>query len=140
MYNCNMFTFNTKIRVRYAETDKMGFVYYGNYAQYFEVGRVELLRSIGLSYKSLEDMNIFLPVTKFKIKYLKPSFYDDLLSIETTINEIPKNRINFNYKTFNQNNCLINKAEVELAFVNGKDMKPCFAPKILIEKLELFFI
>ena len=85
-----MFTCNTKIRVRYAETDKMGFVYYGNYAQYFEVGRVELLRSIGLSYKSLEEMNIFLPVTKFKIKYLKPSFYDDLLSIETTINEIPK--------------------------------------------------
>ena len=93
-----------------------------------------------LCHHKLEDMNIFLPVTKFKIKYLKPSFYDDLLSIETTINEIPKKRINFNYKTFNQNNCLINKAEVELAFVNGKDMKPCFAPKILIKKLELFFV
>ena len=80
-----MFISTTQIRVRYAETDKMGYVYYGNYAQYFEVGRVEGLRDLGLSYKKMEDEGILLPVVEFQIKYLKPAYYDDLLTIKTTI-------------------------------------------------------
>ena len=136
MYNCNMFTCNTKIRVRYAETDKMGFVYYGNYAQYFEVGRVELLRSIGLSYKSLEEMNIFLPVTKFKIKYLKPAFYDDLLTIKTTIKQINNFKLIFKYKIYNEQDELLNTAETTLVFVNLETRKICIPPNLIFNKLQ----
>jgi acyl-CoA thioester hydrolase len=78
----------TEIRVRYGETDQMGYCYYGNYAQYFEVGRVETLRSLGMSYKSLEENGIMLPVLDFSINYNKPALYDDLLTIETTIVKI----------------------------------------------------
>ena len=83
-----MYSFETKLRVRYGETDQMGFVYYGIYAQYYEVGRVELLRSLGISYKEIEAMGFALPVVNFNIKYKKPAFYDDELTIETAIKEI----------------------------------------------------
>ncbi len=75
----------TKLRVRYGETDQMGYVYYGNYAEYFEVGRVEWLRNLGISYKSLEESKIMLPVLHLNINYLKPAKYDDLLTIITTL-------------------------------------------------------
>jgi acyl-CoA thioester hydrolase len=78
-----MYSVKNQIRVRYAETDRMGYVYYGNYAQYFEVARVEMLRGLGISYKTLEDSGIMLPVLDFTIKYIKPAFYDDLLTIKT---------------------------------------------------------
>ena len=89
-----------KIRVRYAETDQMGFVYYGNYATYFEVARVEMLRSLGFTYKKLEGEGVILPVLEFTIKYIRPAYYDDLLSIKTTIRELPSARIRFFYETF----------------------------------------
>ena len=76
-----MYEFNTQVRVRYAEADPMNVVYYGNYAQYFEVGRVESLRNLGISYKGIEDMGIMLPVVELNIKYLRPAKYDDLLTI-----------------------------------------------------------
>ena len=81
------FNHTIQLRVRYGETDQMGYCYYGNYAQYFEVGRVETLRSLGLSYKQLENEGFMLPVSEFSVKYKSPAFYDDLLSIETTITE-----------------------------------------------------
>ena len=95
-----MLNADINIRVRYAETDKMGYVYYGNYATYYEVGRVEALRKLGMSYKEMEDEGIMLPVLSFNIKYFKPAFYDDLLTIKTSITEMPNTRIKFEYECY----------------------------------------
>jgi acyl-CoA thioester hydrolase len=134
-----MFTSETSLRVRYAETDRMGYVYYGNYAGYYEVGRVEALRSLGMSYREMEDSGIMLPVLSYNIKYYKPSFYDDLLTIQTIIPEIPSTRIKFLYKMFNTERVLLNEGETTLVFVNIKTGKPCIAPSIFIEKIQPFF-
>ncbi|GIR58266.1 MAG: hypothetical protein CM15mP65_08470 [Crocinitomicaceae bacterium] len=93
-----MYKSEVKLRVRYAETDQMGYCYYGNYAQYFEVARVESLRSLGVAYKDLEDMGIILPVTHFQIKYLKPAFYDENLSVKSYIVKLPSARIFLNMR------------------------------------------
>ena len=106
----------------------MGFCYYGNYAQFLEVARVELLRSQGISYKELEDAGILLPVRNFSIKYIAPSRYDDLLSIQTEITNIKGSRIEFNYEIRNQNNVLIATAYTELVFINSNSLKPTNAP------------
>src|SRR5687768_177878 len=103
-----MITSEIKIRVRYGETDRMGFVYYGNYAVYFEVARVEMLREMGITYKEMEDSGIALPVLDYSIKYLKPAFYDEVLLVKTSISERPGIRIKFNYETFNPSGELIN--------------------------------
>ena len=95
MYVYKMYSVETKVRVRYAETDQMGFVYYGVYAQYYEVGRVELLRSLGLSYSKIEDLGFFLPVVNLSVNYKKSAFYDNELNIKTTIKEIPRSKITF---------------------------------------------
>ncbi|MBC8266235.1 MAG: acyl-CoA thioesterase [Flavobacteriales bacterium] len=131
-----MYSFKTKIRVRYGETDQMGFVYYGVYAQYYEVGRVELLRSLGISYKELEEKGISLPVVNFEINYKKAAFYDDELTIKTTIKELPFARINFYYETFNTENQLLNTGKVVLVFIDKKSKKPCFTPEIIMNKLK----
>jgi len=117
-----------QVRVRYAETDQMGYVYYGNYATYFEVARVELLRSIGFSYKKLEEEGIMLPVFEFSIKYFKPAYYDDLLIIKTTIPESPGARIKFLYETFNEKGVLLNKAETTLVFISRATNRPIAVP------------
>lgn len=134
-----MFKSETSLRVRYAETDRMGYVYYGNYAGYYEVGRVEALRSLGMSYREMEDSGIMLPVLNYSIKYYKPSFYDDLLTIQTTIPELPTTRIKFVYKMYNTENVLLNEGETTLVFVNIKTGKPCHAPADFIEKMTPFF-
>ena len=112
-----MFYSEIKIRVRYAETDQMGYCYYGNYAQYFEVGRVEALRTLGVSYKDMEIQGVLLPVTDYSIKYLKPAFYDENLKIKTTIKKIPGIRIEFEYETYNEKGELINTANTKLVFL-----------------------
>lgn len=131
-----MYTSETTIRVRYGETDRMGFVYYGNYAEYFEVGRVEALRKLGMSYKELEDSGILLPVYSFNIKYLKPAFYDDLLTVRTTIKTILQARICFEYETYNEKNELLNKGETTLVFMDKKTNKPCLAPAFFLDKIK----
>ncbi len=131
-----MYSFETKIRVRYGETDQMSFVYYGVYAQYYEVGRVELLRSLGLSYKEIEAMGFALPVVNMNIKYKKPAFYDDELTIRTTIKESPSAKITFHYETFNEKGELLYVGEVILVFINKKTGKPCFAPEVIMNKIE----
>lgn len=118
----------TEVRVRYGETDQMGFCYYGNYAQFLEVARVELLRSKGITYKTLESEGILLPVRTFSIKYIAPSRYDDLLRIETEIIKIQSSRIEFNYVIRDQNSTLIATANTELVFVDSQSMKPIKAP------------
>ena len=131
-----MYSFETKLRVRYGETDQMSFAYYGVYAQYYEIGRVELLRSLGVSYKDIEEMGFALPVVSFKIDYKKPAFYDDELTIRTIIKKIPSVKISFYYEVFNDSQDLLNTGEVILVFVDKNTMKPCFAPQIVVNKLE----
>jgi len=136
MYTCGMYSFETKIRVRYGETDQMSFVYYGVYAQYYEVGRVELLRSLGVTYKKLEEMGFALPVVNLNINYKKPAYYDDELTIRTTIKKLPSAKITFYYEMLNANNELLNIGEVVLVFVNKETGKPCFAPAVIMEKFK----
>lgn len=131
-----MFSAETKVRVRYGETDQMGYCYYGNYAQFFEIGRVETLRSLGMSYRKMEEDGIMLPVLDYSVKYIKPALYDDLLTIRTTIPEIPKARIRFEYEIYNEKNELLSKAETTLVFINKENMKPRSAPEDFIKKLE----
>jgi len=131
-----MYTHKTKLRVRYGETDQMGYVYYGVYAQYYEVGRVELLRSLGISYRELEEEGFALPVVNFEINYKNAAYYDDELTIRTTIKKLPSARIEFHYETINKEKELLNSGRVVLVFVEKKTKKPCFAPKIVMNKLK----
>jgi acyl-CoA thioester hydrolase len=117
----------------------MGYVYYGNYAQYFEVARVEALRALGLSYKLLEDSGTMLPVREFKISYYKPAHYDDLLTIETLITELPTAKLKFEFTTFNEKKELLNKGWVDLVFVNIEKNRPTKAPDYFLEALLPFF-
>jgi len=129
----------TEIRVRYSETDRMGYVYYGNYSSYFEVARVETLRNIGVNYKSLEDEGVMLPVLEYKIKYYKPAFYDDELVIKAIIEEMPSVRIKFKYQCYNSKKDLLNEAETTLVFVDIKSNKPCEAPQDVLDNLSEHF-
>ena len=131
-----MYSFETKIRVRYAETDQMSFVYYGVYAQYYEVGRVELLRSLGVTYKELEEIGFALPVVNMDISYKKPAYYDDELTIKTSIKELPAAKIVFHYETFNSKRELLNIGRVALVFIYKDTGKACLAPKVVINKLK----
>ena len=130
------YSFSINLRVRYSETDQMGFCYYGNYAQYFEVGRVETLRSVGMSYKQLEEDGIMLPVSEFSVKYFAPALYDDELTIKTTITEIKGARILFDYTITNITGELICKAQTTLVFVQKGTMKPIPAPQSFLTKLQ----
>lgn len=122
------FKHNTKLRVRYGETDQMGYCYYGNYAQYFEVGRVETLRSLGMSYKSLEDRGVMLPVSDFEVKYKAPAIYDDELTIETSIDEVRGPRVIFHYK-ISKEDTLVATASTTLVFVSKETMRPISPPQ-----------
>ncbi len=134
-----MFSKEIKIRVRYAETDQMGYVYYGNYAQYYEVARVEALREIGLSYKEIEDRGIFMPVLDMKISYKKPAFYDDEISIVTQIRTLPGVRITFYFECYNAQRELLNTGEVTLVFINKQTGKPCQPPDWLMNEVKKHF-
>ena len=134
-----MYVNETSIRVRYADTDQMGYVYYGNYAQYYEVGRVEAMRGLGMTYRSIEENGIIMPVLSFKIKYVKPAFYDDVITIKTLIRELPAVRITFEYETFNEKKELLNMGETVLVFLDKKSSRPCPPPADFIEKLKIFF-
>jgi len=123
----------TELRVRYAETDQMSFVYYGNYAQYYEIGRVEALRQLGTSYKLLEDSGIMMPVVSMNINYKKPALYDDILTIKTIIKELPTNKIRFEYEIYNHKEELINTAETVLVFVNKLNKRPCRCPQWFLD-------
>jgi acyl-CoA thioester hydrolase len=134
-----MYNSEISLRVRYGETDQMGYVYYGNYAEYFEVARVEALRNLGFSYKSIEEQGILLPVYSYAIKFFKPAYYDDLLTVKTVIREKPLARITFHYETYNEADVLLNEAETTLVFINRKTGKPMQAPEALSKKLNTFF-
>lgn len=122
-------------RVRYAETDQMGYVYYGNYAQYFEMGRVEWLRNKGITYKEMEESGIMLPVLSLNINYHRPAKYDNRLTLSTTLLKMPALKIDFDYQVHNEEGLLLTSGNTTLVFVNMDTMKPIKAPDYLLEKL-----
>jgi len=134
-----MITNEVKLRVRYGETDQMGYVYYGNYAQFFEVGRVEWLRNLGVSYKKLEESGLMLPVLKLNVNFLKPAMYDDLLTIITTLKKKPLVKIEFDFEIFNENKELLTTGYTSLAFINMQNNKPTKAPQSLLDKIHSYF-
>jgi len=134
-----MFIKEVKIRVRYGETDRMGYCYYGNYANYFEVARVEALRELGLSYKELEDSGVLLPVMDFNVVYHGPAYYDDVLVVKCMITEMPGVRIKFEYEVLNEKIELLTKGTTTLVFVNAETRKPCQPPAMFQEKLSGYF-
>jgi len=130
-----MFEHITKIRVRYGETDQMGYMYYGNYAEFYEVGRVEMLRSLGLTYSGMEQSGIMMPVLELNCKYLKPALYDEEISVKVIMDKMPGIRIHFRYELSNENGELINTGETLLVFINMKTNRPCLPPQDFIDKL-----
>jgi acyl-CoA thioester hydrolase len=122
-------------RVRYSETDQMGVVYHGNYAQYLEMGRVEWLRSLGVSYKALEENGIMLPVIELNIKFKKPALYDDLLTVRTHLIKKPSVKIAFDYEIKNQKDELLVTAHTVLAFMDKHKKRPMGCPQYILEKL-----
>ncbi len=134
-----MFTHDTTLRVRYGETDRMGYVYYGTYALYFEVGRVEALRHLGLPYRMIEDQGVMLPVHDMQVKYHKPARYDDALTIRTTIRTLPGVRIVFDYQVMDEQGLLLTEASTTLVFVDRATGRPRPAMKELLDALAPYF-
>lgn len=134
-----MYTHETTLRVRYAETDQMGVVYYGNYSQYYEVGRVEAIRNLGMSYKQIEEKGIVMPVTRVNMKYVLPARYDDLLRIVTIITEKPDKRITFRCEIYNEQEQLLNYGEVTLAFFDIQTKKSVHIPDFIMHPLQKYF-
>ncbi|MCF6180989.1 thioesterase family protein [Lutibacter sp.] len=131
-----MLSSTIQFRVRYSETDQMSYAYHGNYAQYLEMGRIEWLRNLGVSYKKMEETGIMLPVINLNINYLKSAKYDDLLTLKTTLVNKPSVKIDFSYEIYNEQHELLTTANTTLVFINMKTNKPTRPPKYLLEKLE----
>ena len=132
-----MITHQTEIKVRYGETDQMGVVYHGNYAHYLEIGRLEWLDAIGVSYKQMEANGIMLPVASMDLKYSKPAFYDDILTIKTTLLKRPTASIEFAYEIHNSSGELLTTAHAKLAFVNMKSNFPTRCPQYILDELQI---
>lgn len=126
---------NSFVKVRYAETDQMGVVYHGNYAQYLEIARIEWLEALGISYKKMEENGLMLPVYELKLRFRQSAKFDDVLRIETRLSEEPGVRIKFFYKIFNQNNLLLTEAETILVFMDIELNRPVRCPEYVLEKL-----
>ena len=127
-----------EVRVRYAETDQMGVVYHGNYAQYFEMGRVEWLRNIGVSYKWMEENGIMLPVVSLTMNYKKPARYDDNLLVKTIFKKLSTVKIEFDYEIYNEQNDLLTIGNSVLVFVDMKTGRPTAPPNYILELIENF--
>lgn len=135
-----MFTSETQIRVRYAETDPMNVVYHGNYAQYFEVGRVESIRKLGLSYKDIEAMGVIMPVVEWTAKFLRPAHYDDLLTVKTSLQEMPTDhRVEFYQEVYNEAGRLLTTGKAVLYFLQASTMEKTGMPEALRKRMEPFF-
>ena len=132
-----MITHSFQKRVRYGETDQMGYLYYGNYAQYYEIGRVEMLRSLGLTYKSMEEEEgIMMPVVSLQMRFVRPAHYDELLTIKTGLRKLPEHFIVFQVEIFNEKMKLVNAGSVKLCFVEKAKNQTVAAPVCLLEKLK----
>ena len=134
-----MYIHEVKQRVCYADTDQMGYVYYGNYARFFEIARVEALRNLGFSYKELELSGIMMPVYEYTTKYLQPATYDDLLTVKVVVSTLPKVRMVFEYEIYNEQKILLTTGNTTLVFINQQTKKPCPVPQALLHKLKSYF-
>ena len=135
-----MYHHEFKKRVRYGETDQMGYLYYGNYAQYYEIGRVEMLRSLGLTYRSMElEEGIMMPVVSMQVRYVRPALYDELITIKTSLRKPPGKFITFHMELFNEKGKLINGGTVKLCFVDKNTNRTVLAPHFLTHKLAPYF-
>ncbi len=129
------FQHDTKIRVRYKDADRMGYVYYGNYATYFEEARTEMLRSMGFTYKGWEDSGLILPVREMHIRYHSPAYYDDLLTVRTILKDLPAVRLSFFHEVYNQDDLLICKGNLDLVFINRETGRPTRAPREFLDAI-----
>lgn len=127
----------SKIRVRYGETDQMGVVHHGNYAQYLELARIEWLQQFGISYKSMERNGVMLPVYEMNIKFRKPAFFDDLLFVETNLLNKPQVKIEFAYSIRNESEELLTTARTVLVFTDAQTKKPICCPDYILKTLAL---
>lgn len=135
-----MYLSTTEIRVRYAETDQMNVVYHGNYAQYFEVGRGESIRKLGLTYKDMEAMGVIMPIVDFQAKFLRPAHYDDLLTIKTMLKEIPTDhKIEYHQEVYNQHGKLLTIGKVVLYFIDANTKQKTSMPQKFMEIIQPFF-
>lgn len=134
-----MFSSKVELRVRYGETDRMGYMYYGNYPELFEVARVEALRGLGFPYKTLEDEGVLLPVTELNVRYHKPAFYDDLLIVEAVIPVLPAVRLRFDYRVLGPDGSVLTEATTTLVFVDKASGRPRKAPQGLLDALAPFY-
>lgn len=135
-----MFSTTTNIRVRYGETDQMGFLYYGNYALYYEVGRVDMIRQLGITYKELEARGIIMPVVELKSKYIRPALYDDLITVKTILKELPTDhKISFHSELYNEKQELLNIGTTTLVFLEAEARRKIAMPEVLKKKLKGYF-
>jgi acyl-CoA thioester hydrolase len=134
-----MYRHETQIRVRYADIDQMGYVYYGNYAAYYEIARVESFRALGMSYKAMEEGGVMMPVLENWSKYIAPARYDEMLTIHTMIKQLPGVRIKFYYEIYNETDKLIHLGETTLVFVSMDSGRPCNPPDEMVRALTPFF-
>ena len=135
-----MFTFETQIRVRYAETDQMGIVYHGNYFLYFESARAESIRQLGYSYAEMEKMGVVMPVVDVHCRYLRPAKYDELLTVKTLLKELPAHhKIEFHHEIFNEKAKLVAAGKIILNFIEASSMKRTTMPVELLKKLQPYF-
>lgn len=134
-----MYSSETKIRVRYGETDRMGYMYYGHYPEYFEVSRTDMIRSLGLSYREIEDLGIIMPVRSLKVDYKTPALYDEVLTVKSILKKLPEIKLDIDYEIYNEENKLVCTGNTILAFVNVKTRRPGRAPGFFIDKVRKYF-
>ena len=135
-----MFTSETQIRVRYAETDQMQVVYHGNYAQYFEVARAESIRQLGFTYADMEALGVMMPIIELHTKFLRPAHYDDLLTVKVILKELPADhRIEFHHEVYNEKQKLLTIGRAVLYFINSRTKEKTGIPDVLSQKLEMYF-
>lgn len=135
-----MFTHETQVKVRYAETDQMGVVYHGNYAQYYEIARTECFEAAsGLTYESMEADGVMLPILELQSKYLKPALYNQVLTIKSVVSELPTVRLKVTYEIYNESKELINIGSTTLVFVDKVTRRPCHPPESFMKNVRQYF-
>ncbi|MDP3915418.1 MAG: thioesterase family protein [Bacteroidota bacterium] len=134
-----MIVTETKVRVYYQDTDKMGVVYYGNYARYYEIGRTEMIRDLGFTYKQLEELGIMLPARSLNINYHKSAYYDDLLTVRTIVETMPQVKFPIKTEIYNEKGELINSGETVLVFFSSITNKPVATPKFFTDEMSRMF-
>ncbi len=135
-----MYTFDYQKRVRYGETDQMGYLYYGQYAQYYEIGRVEMMRSLGIRYKELEEVHhVMMPVVSLQMRFVRPAYYDEMLTIRTSVRKMPDKFITFEVEIRNEKGAMVNGGSVRLCFVDIKTQQTISVPEYIKEKLIPYF-